>query len=174
MIRPPLPWLALVATLTFPASAGLNLPSGLRFEADVADSSISTLTQNCDPTTGLPSGGEGTCAGVEILHGTISGGLDGTYDSYANYVVRADGSAPFTSFNLVTARMDGRGDGTFAMLETCTIETTLRLRCRWSVVDGSGTGAFAGVSGKGTTEGDYDASTGLAHGRWAGELNIPH
>ena len=83
-----------------------------------------------------------------------------------------NGQAPFTSFDTFTGNLKGRGAGTFTALEIDNITPSGKITGTWSVVEGSGTGKLAGITGWGTVSGAYDPTTILATGTLSGFLHF--
>lgn len=162
------------ALVFLPALTNAHGASSVRFESAIADHEIVALTHTCDPDTGLPVGGNGACAGIETLNGSISGGLNATYFAEVNFATLADGTTPFTSFDVISGTVDGHGSGSFVVLEVCRLAPTLDVTCRWSVIAGGGTDDFVDLTGAGKTTATYDPLTGLAAGRFTGVLYFRH
>jgi hypothetical protein len=78
----------------------------------------------------------------------LAGGMTGrgTWDAVMCY--HADGTAEFTGFQRMTGEVGGRS-GTFVLRADGTYDAG-EARTSWQVVDGSGTGELAGLSGSGS------------------------
>lgn len=163
---------AFCATPLFAAQvhAGSTLPMPISLNA--ADTAITALQDNCDPSTGLPNPGDAACIGIETLIGTASGELNGSYLAEVNFAVLQDGSAPVTSIETYTGTVPHRGSGSVTVLEVDSIDPTGALTGKWRVLKGTGSGALAGVTGRGTVAGFYNAGTGLSTATLSGVLHF--
>jgi hypothetical protein len=89
---------------------------------------------------------------------------EATWDAVMYY--RPDGTAVFTGFQQMTGTLDGH-DGSFVVQADGEFVSG-EARTRWQVVDGSGTGALAGLTGSGeavataTPPGTYTLDYSLA------------
>ena len=63
-----------VACAGLPGPTKADERSSMRIQAAIGDDSILALEHTCDPATFLPYPGDGACAGIEPIAGTISGG----------------------------------------------------------------------------------------------------
>lgn len=85
---------------------------------------------------------------VEVqLTEMFSGDIEGEGTARVIQAVRPDGRATFTGIERVRGAIAGRA-GTF-LLEVRGTVAGQEMHAEWSVIDGSGTGALAGLSGDG-------------------------
>jgi hypothetical protein len=108
----------------------------------VSTATLSTYTAadpgTCDPNTFLPFSGDPACVAT----------------------IFAEASDLFTDFQIWSGTIAGRGTGSFVIQEYDGVTKsdgsyTSKLR----VVDGTGTGDFAGITGKGTSAGNLSGGT---------------
>jgi Protein of unknown function (DUF3224) len=78
------------------------------------------------------------------LEGDITG--EATWEALMYY--RRDGTAAYTGIQLISGQLAGL-DGTFAVVADGEFADG-EARSRWQVIEGSGTGALAGLAGSGT------------------------
>lgn len=91
---------------------------------------------------------------IEIhLSETFSGGIDGESTVRALEVRREDGSARMISMQRFRGKLEGR-QGTFVLQGSETVENG-KVKAKWFVVPGSGTGDLAGLHGEGGFEGEF-------------------
>lgn len=97
---------------------------------------------------------------VEIyLSETFAGGIDGESTVRALEVRREDRTASMVSMQRFRGKLDGR-KGTFVLQGSETVENG-KIKAKWFVVPGSGTGDLSGLRGEGGFEGDFGkGSTG--------------
>ena len=89
---------------------------------------------------------------TQTLHGDIEG--EGAADWLAVY--RSDGTADYLGFQRIEGRV-GDAEGSVVLRMTGGYDGTVA-RSEWEVVDGSGTGALAGMSGAGISEATSDGT----------------
>jgi hypothetical protein len=99
---------------------------------------------------------------TESFHGDIE--AEGTVRFLQ--ALRADGSATFTGIERVTGTVGGRA-GSLLLMDFGTLAGNM-VQGTFTVVSGSGTGAFAGVEGQGT----FGATLGQ-HANWTLDLTFP-
>jgi uncharacterized protein DUF3224 len=114
------------------------------------------MTERAEGTFAVSSWDENTYAELEgkgkLTKATIAfdftGDMtaQGTWDAVMCY--RPDGTAVFTGMQRMTGRVGGRA-GTFVARADGTFEGG-EARTAWEIVDGSGTGELAGLSGTGS------------------------
>jgi Protein of unknown function (DUF3224) len=92
---------------------------------------------------------------VEVcLTETFTGDIEGESPVRALQVVqRDDKSACLVSVQRVSGKLGGR-HGTFVLQGSETVENG-KIKARWSVVPGSGTGGLSGLRGEGGFEGEF-------------------
>jgi hypothetical protein len=144
----------------------------LNVHATFADNEITALEDNCDPSTGLPFTGDAACIGIETITGSFSGDLQGTYLSEIDFAVLANGEAPYSTFTTFSVTVAGHGSGSFTDFEVGSIAPSGEITGKWRVLNGSGTGELAGITGKGKVAGTYDPNTGLSTGPWSGVFHF--
>lgn len=87
-------------------------------------------------------------------HGAISGGLNGTAHTF--YLIAYLGeSGPFTGYTQFTGTYEGQ-EGSFTLRDEGVFDPQ-SAASDWKVVEGSGTGGFAGITGSG----GFRASEGM-------------
>ena len=108
----------------------------------------------------------GVCLVTYRGHSAVTGTLSGWTDYTAWLWMHADGSTTFTTHETFTGAVDGCGLGSFDFVISDGTVTgpdpatqTFTVHGTWTVVDGSGTGALAGVSGSGAEDGVSSADT---------------
>jgi len=99
---------------------------------------------------------------TETFHGDIE--AEGTVRFLQ--ALRADGSATFTGIERVTGTVGGK-PGSFLLMDFGTLAAN-KVEGTFTVVSGSGTGALAGVEGRGT----FGATLGQ-HAQWTLDLTFP-
>lgn len=87
------------------------------------------------------------------LRETFAGEIDGESEVRALQVRRDDRSASMVSMQRFRGRLGGR-EGTFVLQGAETVENG-RVKGRWFVVSGSGTGDLSGLRGEGGFEGSF-------------------
>jgi Protein of unknown function (DUF3224) len=91
---------------------------------------------------------------VEVcLTETFTGDIEGESPVRALQVQRDDKSACLVSVQRVSGKLGGR-HGTFVLQGSETVENG-KIKARWSVVPGSGTGGLSGLRGEGGFEGEF-------------------
>lgn len=102
----------------------------------------------------------GNPALIEIhLSETFAGGIDGESTVRALEARREDRTASMVSMQRFRGKLGGR-QGTFVLQGSETVENG-KVKAKWFVVPGSGTGDLAGLRGEGGFEGDFGkGSTG--------------
>ena len=91
---------------------------------------------------------------VEVnLAETFTGDIEGESPVRALQVLRDDGSACLVSLQRFSGRLGGR-EGTFVLQGSEVVEKG-KIKARWSVVPGSGTGQLSGLRGEGGFEGAF-------------------
>lgn len=91
---------------------------------------------------------------VEVnLTETFTGDIEGESPVRALQVLRDDKSACLVSLQRFHGRLGGR-HGTFVLQGSETVEKG-KIKARWSVVPGSGTGELTGLRGEGGFEGEF-------------------
>jgi len=91
---------------------------------------------------------------VEVcLTETFTGDIEGESPVRALQVQRDDKSACLVSMQRVSGKVGGR-QGTFVLQGAETVENG-KIKARWSVVPGSGTGGLSGLRGEGGFEGEF-------------------
>ena len=123
-----------------------------------ASGSFQVASWNEDTYEELDGGRKLTHADVTLR---LSGGIEG--DGAVRWLMayRADGTASFVGLARVKGTIDGR-PGAFVLENTGTFDGMVA-RGRWSVVDGSGTGALDGLSGTGGFEAAQEATYSLQY-----------
>lgn len=84
---------------------------------------------------------------------TFSGDMDGRSAVRALQVRRSDRSASMVSMQRFSGTLGGR-QGTFVLQGSEIIEDS-KIRAKWYVVPGSGTGELCGLRGEGGFEGEF-------------------
>ena len=87
------------------------------------------------------------------LSETFSGDIDGESEVWALQVRRDDRSASMVSMQRFRGKLGGR-QGTFVLQGSETVEGG-RIKAKWFVVPGSGTGDLSQLRGEGGFEGDF-------------------
>jgi uncharacterized protein DUF3224 len=91
---------------------------------------------------------------VEVhLAESFTGDIEGESPVRALQVLRDDKSACLVSLQRFRGRLGGR-QGTFVLQGSETVENG-KIKARWSVVPGSGTGELSGLRGEGGFEGEF-------------------
>jgi hypothetical protein len=91
---------------------------------------------------------------VEVcLTETFTGDIEGESPVRALQVQRDDKSACLVSMQRVSGKLGGR-QGTFVLQGAETVENG-KIKARWAVVPGSGTGGLIGLRGEGGFEGEF-------------------
>ena len=91
---------------------------------------------------------------VEVrLTETFTGDIEGESPVRALQVLRDDKSASLVSIQRVSGRLGGR-QGTFVLQGSEIVENG-KIKARWSVVPGSGTGGLSGLCGEGGFDGEF-------------------
>jgi len=91
---------------------------------------------------------------VEVrLTETFTGDIEGESPVRALQVLRDDKSASLVSMQRVSGKLGGRR-GTFVLQGSEIVENG-KIKARWSVVPGSGTGGLSGLRGEGGFEGEF-------------------
>jgi hypothetical protein len=91
---------------------------------------------------------------VEIrLNENFSGDIEGDSPVRALQVMRDDRSASMVSMQRVRGKLAGR-QGSFVLQGSETVEHG-KIKARWFVVPGSGTGELSGLRGEGGFEGEF-------------------
>jgi len=114
----------------------------------------------CDPSTFLPNPGDQSCIATLGELFTAAGDFVGGAFVEATFAPLPDGSDSFTDFQTWSGTINGRGTGTFTLLEYDGVTKadgsyTSKLRS----VDGTGSGDFEGITAWGSSKGN--ATTGF-------------
>lgn len=114
----------------------------------------------CDPTTFTPKTGEPFC--IESLTGTttLSGDFVGSDLDEITVLIYANGFLNFSDYESWTGTFIGHGTGSFILFEFDGMgQMNGALTSRVRIVDGTGTGDLAGITGRGTFSGDTTTMT---------------
>jgi hypothetical protein len=142
-----------ICTLLFAGSSPLteqenmtNAKSHARTHAEATITVQSSEAKPYDQTAGP--------ALMEIqLNETFRGDIDGESPVHALQVLRTDHSASLVSMQRFLGKLGGR-QGTLMLQGQETVEQG-KIKARWFVVPGSGTGDLSGLRGEGGFEGDF-------------------
>jgi hypothetical protein len=98
------------------------------------------------------------------LSESFAGDINGEASVRALEVLRDDRSASLVSVQRFRGKLDGRG-GTFVLQGQEVVENG-RVRAKWFVVPGSGTGDLSGLRGEGGFEGDFGKGSDATLDYW--------
>jgi uncharacterized protein DUF3224 len=98
------------------------------------------------------------------LSETLTGNIDGESSVRALGVRRDDRSASLVSVQRFRGKLDGR-EGTFVFQGQEIIENG-KVKAKWFVVPGSGTGELSGLRGEGGFEGDFGKGSDATLDYW--------
>jgi Protein of unknown function (DUF3224) len=151
---------ALLAALIVPAVL-LAQPSMASASGNVRITSTATLGAytsydpgTCDDSTYLPPDGEAACVSTIGEEYNATGDFAGTLQLELTFTTFADGSLVFTDYQLWDGTLNDGRAGSFVVIEQGTEDLAGNYSSELKVVEGSGSGDFAGVTGKGTSNGD--------------------
>jgi Protein of unknown function (DUF3224) len=117
-------------------------------------------TGTCDPITFTPKTGEPFC--IESLTGTatLSGDFVGSDLDEITILIYANGFLNFSDYESWTGTFIGHGTGSFILFEYDGAgQMNGALTSRVRIVDGTGSGDLAGITGRGTFSGDTSVMT---------------
>ncbi len=123
----------------------------------------------CDPATFLPVSGDPACVATIGEAYDATGDFTGTLQLEVTFTAFPDGSDLFSDFQTWNGTIAGHGTGTFVIQEyDGATKPDGTYTSKLKVIGGTGTGDFAGVTGKGSSAGN------LSSGVNSLKLKFPH
>jgi hypothetical protein len=98
------------------------------------------------------------------LSETFTGDLEGESSVWALQILHSDKSASLVSMQRFRGKLGGR-QGTFVLQGSETVENG-KIKGKWFVVSGSGTGELCGLRGEGSFEGEFGKGSRGALDYW--------
>ena len=105
---------------------------------------------SCDANTFLPKTGDASCVGTLAYAVTNTGSLQGQGTDEVAFVALVNGEYIFTDYFEFTGTVSGLGTGSFAVIDyNGVVQPDGSSTWLWRVVNGSGSGQLAGITGNG-------------------------
>ena len=139
----------IAATTTTPSTTAAPHGTPVTFEIDLGPAQFGAPA--CD--------GPACVIGLQRTGTVLRGDIDGTAVTVGAGAERPGGGLAGSSYSIITAEVAGCGTGSFGYVDVSSAKDISAIPGTWVIVEGTGSGDLAGISGGGTFNAAFNTDT---------------